>query len=171
MGARIDSFPRSNGFLTISSNVKITICAIGRLKTGPERDIWERYCKRLRWPLKIIELEERKKLSGKEIKRLEGKLLINAIPPGTLVVALDERGKSYSSGDFANQLSSWNDMGRGLTFLIGGPNGIDQPTLDKAELIISFGAATWPHMFARILLIEQLYRAEQILAGNPYHRD
>ena len=93
------------------------------------------------------------------------------MPAGALVVALDERGKSYSSGDFANQLSSWNAMGRGLTFLIGGPNGIEQSTLDKANLMMSFGAATWPHMLARILLIEQLYRAEQILAGNPYHRD
>ena len=151
--------------------MKITICAIGRLKAGPERNLWERDCNRLRWPVKIIELEERKKVSAPELKRLEGILLTNAMPAGAVVVALDERGKSYSSGDFANQLSSWNAMGRGLTFLIGGPNGTEQSTLDKANLIMSFGAATWPHMLARILLIEQLYRAEQILAGNPYHRD
>ena len=151
--------------------MKITICAIGSLKAGPERNLWERYCNLLRWPVKIIELEARKKVSAAELTRLEGILLTNAIPAGALVVALDERGKSYSSGDFANQLSSWNAMGRGLTFLIGGPNGTEQSTLDKANLMMSFGAATWPHMLARILLIEQLYRAEQILAGNPYHRD
>ena len=150
--------------------MKITVCAIGRLKAGPERDLWERYYIRLRCPLKIIELEERKKVPAVELKRLEGTLLTGAIPTGALVVALDERGKSFSSNDFANQISSWNDMGRNLTFLIGGSNGIDQSTLDNAHLTMSFGKATWPHMLARILLIEQLYRAEQILAGTPYHR-
>lgn len=105
-----------------------------------------------------------------ELKRLEGALLTDAIPASTLVIALDKGGKSFSSSDFANQLSSWNDMGQNLTFLIGGSNGIDQSTLDNAHLQMSFGTATWPHMLARILLIEQLYRAEQILAGTPYHR-
>tara|TARA_B100001123_G_scaffold412874_1_gene510652 strand:- start:99 stop:554 length:456 start_codon:yes stop_codon:yes gene_type:complete len=151
--------------------VKITVCAIGRLKAGPERDLWERYSIRLRCPLKIIELEARKKVSAAVLKRLEGTLLTDAIPAGTLVVALDERGKSFSSSAFANQLTSWNDMGRNLTFLIGGSNGIDQSILDNAHLTMSFGTATWPHMLARILLIEQLYRAEQILTGTPYHRD
>ena len=150
--------------------MKITVCAIGRLKAGPEKDLWERYRIRLRCPLKIIELEERKKVSAMELKRLEGALLTDAIPASTLVIALDKGGKSFSSSDFANQLSSWNDMGQNLTFLIGGSNGIDQSTLDNAHLQMSFGTATWPHMLARILLIEQLYRAEQILAGTPYHR-
>ena len=146
--------------------MKITICAIGRLKIGPELGLWEKYSSRIRWPLKIIELEERKKASPSEIKRLEGVLLSKA-----LVVALDQRGDSFSSQTFAAKMSLWNNQGQSLVFLIGGANGLEKCICDKAQMVLSFGKATWPHMLVRIMLIEQLYRTQEIIAGNPYHRD
>ena len=97
--------------------------------------------------------------------------LIAALPAGGMVVALDERGKSLTSPDFAGHVGRARDAGRGaFAFVIGGPDGLAGEVRARADLVLSFGALTWPHQLVRVLLAEQLYRAMTILAGHPYHR-
>ena len=151
--------------------MKLTICAIGRLKAGPERDLLEKYRRRISWPLEIAELEERRKLSAAELKKREGALIEHALPAGCIRVALDERGKSHSSREFAAKIGDWRDRGRDIAFMIGGADGLDAALRSGADAALSFGAATWPHQLARVMLVEQIYRAQEILAGHPYHRD
>jgi len=151
--------------------LKITIACIGRAGRGPERELYEHYAGRIRWPLALRELEERKKLPPAELIRREGELLLGAVPDKAVVVALDRRGKALDSAGFAQRLGRWRDDGVAeLGFLIGGADGHGEPLLKKASLILSFGAMTWPHLLARAMLAEQIYRAQQMLAGHPYHR-
>ena len=94
------------------------------------------------------------------------------MPKPATLIALDERGKSLSSRDFADRLGRWRDDGEDeIAFIIGGAGGLDKAILDRASLVLSLGPMTWPHQLARGLLLEQLYRGQQILAGHPYHRD
>ena len=151
--------------------MKLTICAIGRLKPGPEKDLLNRYAKRLRWSLNIVELEEKKKLSPVKLKQREGQLLADACPDGAVIVALDERGKQLSSLGFANKIGDSQDRGRDMAFLIGGADGLASDLRKRADFVLSLGSATWPHMLARVMLVEQIYRGQEILAGNPYHRE
>jgi 23S rRNA (pseudouridine1915-N3)-methyltransferase len=151
--------------------VKLTIAAIGRATRGPERDLYEHYASRIRWPLTLRELEEKKKLSAAQLVVREGELLLGAAPKGATVVALDRRGKVVDSEAFARRLENWRDNGTAdVAFLIGGADGHGEALLKRANLAISFGAMTWPHLLARAMLAEQLYRAQQLLAGHPYHR-
>lgn len=120
----------------------------------------------------LKELDVRKKLSGPELKQAEADLLLNAVPNGAVVVALDERGKTMGSRDFAGKIGQWQDRGVGdIAFIIGGADGLDETVRQRADLLISFGAMTWPHMLVRPMLAEQLFRADAILSGHPYHRD
>ena len=151
--------------------MKLTICAIGRLKPGPEKDLLNRYAKRLRWSLNIVELEEKKKLPPVKLKQREGQLLADACPDGAVIVALDERGKQLSSLGFANKIGDSQDRGRDMAFLIGGADGLASDLRKRADFVLSLGSATWPHMLARVMLVEQIYRGQEILAGNPYHRE
>lgn len=101
----------------------------------------------------------------------EGEALLAALPDGGRVVALDERGRSEASEAFATRLGRWRDDGvRTVGFIIGGADGLDDAVRKKADLVLSFGAFTWPHMLVRAMLAEQIYRAQSILAGHPYHR-
>ena len=101
----------------------------------------------------------------------EGEALLAAVPDGARIVALDERGKSQTSEAFAKRLGIWRDDGvRAVAFLIGGADGLDESLRKRADMVVSFGALTWPHMLVRALLAEQLYRAHTILTGHPYHR-
>ncbi len=151
--------------------MKLTIACIGRAGRGPERDLYEHYAGRIRWPLTLRELEEKKKLPPAELVRREGALLLSAVPDRAVLVALDRRGKVVDSEAFAQRLSRWRDDGvADLAFLIGGADGHGEPLLQKASLVLSFGAMTWPHLLARAMLAEQIYRAQQLLAGHPYHR-
>jgi 23S rRNA (pseudouridine1915-N3)-methyltransferase len=151
--------------------VKLTIACIGRAGRGPERDLYEHYAGRLRWPLTLRELEEKKKLPPPELVRREGELLLGAVPDKAVLVALDRRGKVLDSETFARRLARWRDDGvADVAFLIGGADGHGEPLLHKAALVVSFGAMTWPHLLARAMLAEQIYRAQQLLAGHPYHR-
>jgi len=151
--------------------VRLLIAAVGRLKTGPLADLQSEYVKRLSEPIEIKEVEERRSLSPAERKVREGQLLLAALPEGALVIALDERGKSLASAGFAERLQRWRVEGvKALAFVIGGADGLAQPVVQRAGFTLSLGAMTWPHLLARILLLEQLYRAQQILAGHPYHR-
>ena len=151
--------------------MKLTVCAVGRLKSGPERDLLEKYRRRITWALNIVEIEERRRLLAAELKRRECALLEQAVPAGCVRVVMDERGKSLTSREFADKLGNWRDQARDVAFMIGGPGGLDSDLRQSADATISFGAATWPHQLARAMLVEQIYRAQEILAGHPYHRD
>jgi len=150
--------------------LKLTIAAIGRAGRGPERDLYEHYAGRIRWPLTLRELEEKKKLPPPELVKREGELLLQAVPEGSLLVALDRRGKMLDTEAFARHLAHWRDDSMSVAFVIGGADGHGQALLKKAALTLSFGAMTWPHLLARAMLAEQIYRAQQLLAGHPYHR-
>lgn len=151
--------------------MRVTICAVGRLKAGAERDLIDKYAKRIQWPLDIVEIEERRKLSPAELKQREGDLIAAALPDRAIRIAMDERGDALASTSFAEKMGNWRDQGRDVAFLIGGAGGLAPELRDTADLALSFGKATWPHMLARAMLVEQLYRAQEILAGHPYHRE
>ncbi len=141
-------------------------------KAGPERALFEHYAGRIAFALELREIEEKKKLKSQALKKREGELLLAQVPDGAVVVALDEAGKTLSSAAFAEKLRIWRDHGvKDVAFIIGGADGLDGAVKKRADLVISFGAQTWPHLLVRGLLAEQLYRAECILAGHPYHRE
>ena len=152
--------------------MRTTILAIGKWKKGPEQALFETYCKRMRPSPQLKELEVRKKIIGEELQRAEADLLLSSVPKGAVIVALDERGKNLTSRQFAQKMEAWQDQGRGdLAFIIGGADGLDESVRAKADLLVSFGAMTWPHMLVRPMIAEQLFRAHTILTGHPYHRD
>jgi 23S rRNA (pseudouridine1915-N3)-methyltransferase len=154
--------------------MRILIGAVGRFKAGPTRDLFEDYRKRLTWPVELKEVEEKRALPETQLKAREAELLLAALPRerGDLVlVALDENGQNLGSEAFAGRIGRWRDEGRGtLAFLIGGAAGHGTAVLEAAHLKLALGAMTWPHLLVRGMLAEQLYRAQQILAGHPYHR-
>ena len=151
------------------------LCAVGRLRSGPERELIADYVQRFDRTGRALSLGpftehevEDKKNAG---MGAEAELLARAIPAGAVLVTLDERGKLISSPEFAAQLARWRDGGRqDVAFVIGGADGIDPALRAKADFSISFGAMIWPHMLVRVMLAEQLYRAANILSGGPYHR-
>ena len=135
------------------------IVARGKIGRSPEADLVDRYLKRIQWPTKITELPER---GGNE----------PALTGNSVVVVLDERGKSVSSTDLAKMLEGWRDDGkREARFMIGAHDGHGEEQRQRADLLLSFGAATWPHLLVRAMLAEQLFRATSILANHPYHRE
>mgnify|MGYP000630770566 CR=1 FL=1 len=155
--------------------MRVHICAVGRMRSGPERALIDDYLTRFDrsgrglglGPLTSHEVEDTK---GGGMTA-ESVLLDRAIPKGAVICTMDERGKLLSSPDFADKLAGWRDAGRGdLAFVIGGADGIDPALRAKADFSLSFGKMVWPHMLARAMLCEQLYRAASILAGSPYHR-
>jgi 23S rRNA (pseudouridine1915-N3)-methyltransferase len=155
--------------------MRLHVCAVGRLRAGPERDLVDDYlqrCDRTGRPLglgPVTEHEVEDKRGGG--MAAEGELLSRTLPAGAALVVLDERGKTLSSPEFATQLALWRDSGRqDAAFMIGGADGIDPAVRSRADLAISFGRMVWPHMLVRVMLAEQLYRATTILAGGPYHR-
>ncbi|HEV8391049.1 MAG TPA: 23S rRNA (pseudouridine(1915)-N(3))-methyltransferase RlmH [Dongiaceae bacterium] len=158
--------------------MKLRILAVGRARSGPESALIAEYQKRLHWPLAIEEVEEKRPLSGAELKAREGALLQAAIDRAAkaggkpILVALDERGKMLGSRDFAARLKAWEEQGAPeILFLLGGADGLAPEIRDQATFVLSLGQMTWPHLLARAMLVEQIYRAQQILAGHPYHRD
>ena len=135
------------------------IVARGRIGHSPEAELVERYLARISWPTRITELPDR---GGK----------MPPLPSGSITVMLDEKGKGLGSLAFAGQLGRWRDDGiREARFLIGAADGFDDAERARADLLLNFGAMTWPHMLARAMLAEQLWRAVSILAGHPYHRE
>ena len=151
--------------------MQITIAAVGRMKFSPAALQWEDYRKRLAWPISLKEVEERKKLPEPQMILREAELLSAAVPADALLIALDPGGKSLSSEAFAGQMQRWMNGGRPqFAFVIGGAGGLAGALLAQAGFKLSLGAMTWPHMLARVMLIEQLYRAQCILTKHPYHR-
>jgi len=151
--------------------MKIWLAAVGRARAGAARDLYEEYARRMTWPLALKEVEVRKRAPPGELKRLEAELLLAAIPNAAMIVALDERGTALSSERFAERLGNWRDGGvSDVAFLIGGADGHGEAVGKRADLMLALGPMTWPHLMVRAMLAEQLYRAQQILAGHPYHR-
>jgi 23S rRNA (pseudouridine1915-N3)-methyltransferase len=151
--------------------MRLHVIAVGRLKGGPHEALARYYAERIAWPLTLRDVEEKRPLSASEIREREGALLLAAAPPRATLVALDARGQTLTSEAFAERLQRWRDSGiDDLAFLIGGAEGLADAVRQKAHLVLSLGAMTWPHLLARGMLLEQLYRAQQILAGHPYHR-
>ena len=135
------------------------IVARGKIGRSPEADLVDRYLKRVTWPVRLTELSER---AGK----------LPELPANGVSIVLDERGTPLSSTDLAKKLESWRDAGkREARFLIGAADGHDEEQRRSADLLLSFGSATWPHLLARAMLAEQLFRATSILANHPYHRE
>ena len=123
-------------------------------------------------PPAILELEEKRRLPPPELKAREAELILAALPTGARLVALDQRGSEWSSREFADRLRAWRDRGSSaIAFAIGGAEGLGAAVIERADVVLSLGAMTWPHLLCRCMLLEQLYRAQQILAGHPYHRD
>ena len=157
--------------------MRVTIAAVGRFgggrgKGAGARALFDDYAGRLSVPLALKSCEEKRPLAVPERKRREAELLFKLVPKSALVVALDRRGKVFSSADFARLLESWRNRGiKDVCFLVGGADGLDDSALPKAALVLSLGPMTWPHLLVPVLLAEQLFRAESILAGHPYHRE
>ncbi|QHI94951.1 23S rRNA (pseudouridine(1915)-N(3))-methyltransferase RlmH [Aristophania vespae] len=145
------------------------LIAVGRLKDGAERDLLTRYQKRLRPKLDLVEVPQAKG-AALEQKRREADSLLAACPDNAFIVALDEGGRNLSSTEFAANLQNWTVSGKEICFLIGGAEGLDSAVTHRADLLISFGSMTWPHMLVRVLLAEQIFRAQCINNGHPYHR-
>jgi 23S rRNA (pseudouridine1915-N3)-methyltransferase len=123
-------------------------------------------------PVAIVELEVRQRLPSAALKAREAALILDALPARARLIALDERGAMWSSRGLADQLAAWRGQGVAeLAFAIGGADGLGVEVLDRADTTLSLGPMTWPHLLARCMLLEQLYRAQQILARHPYHRE
>jgi len=153
--------------------MRILVAAVGRARGGPARELFEDYRRRIAWPVALSEVEERRKLPPERLRAREAELLLAALPKAKelRVVALDERGRTFDSAGFAARLAAWRDEGvSDIAFLIGGAEGHGEAVRARADLVLSLGAMTWPHLLVRGLLAEQLYRAQQILSGHPYHR-
>lgn len=155
--------------------MKLSICAVGKLRRGPELDLVTDYLARATksgaqmglGPIETREVEDKRNIG----MRAEAELLDAAIPKGHARVMLDERGKVMSSPDFSRWLAGQRDQGQpGVAFVIGGADGLEPGFRTTADLSLSFGKMVWPHMLVRVMLAEQIYRAVSILAGAPYHR-
>lgn len=155
--------------------MRLTIAAVGRLRAGPEFELVRDYIGRAETagrgmglgPVTLSEIDERKARSQAQ----QSAALLQAVPAGAAAIALDERGKTMTSPDFANLLAVLRDRGAPkCVFLIGGADGHDAALRGRADRLLSFGPMVWPHMLARVMLAEQIYRAVSILGRSPYHR-
>ena len=151
----------------------IIISAIGKLKkSAPEYELMCSYLKRLKWSVEMKEYEAKKALTGTALKNAEADLLLSNIPRKAKRVVLDEHGDTLSSREFAGRLRAWQNNGTDtVAFFIGGADGHGQAVKESADLTLSFGRMTLPHFLMRVVLTEQIYRAQTILDGHPYHRD
>lgn len=157
----------------------ITLAAVGRLKAGPDRELYERFAGRigaagrgLGLSFNLREISESRAGTASARKDQEAAAILEAAPAGAILVALDEGGRAMESRAFAAHIGNWRDSGgTNVIFAIGGADGHGSAVLERATLRLAFGAMTWPHQLVRIMLAEQLYRAVTILSGHPYHRD
>ncbi|WP_131118439.1 23S rRNA (pseudouridine(1915)-N(3))-methyltransferase RlmH [Lichenihabitans psoromatis] len=159
--------------------MKIVLLAVGRMKTGPERELMTRYMERAQaigrsvglTAIAVRELDESRARSSTERKREEGRAILAECPSEVHIVALDERGASLGSEAFAGKLGVMRDAGTdAVAIVIGGADGLSEDVRARAALCLCYGAATFPHQIVRVLAAEQIYRACTILAGHPYHR-
>jgi 23S rRNA (pseudouridine1915-N3)-methyltransferase len=151
--------------------MQVIIAAIGRDRAGPTRDLFEDYCQRTPWPIRLVEITPRSSGPSERRLREEADRLLQAVPPSAVLIALDEAGRQMDSAGLARRIARWQEEHGTLAFVIGGPDGLAKNVLDQAETTIAFGRMTWPHRLVRVMLAEQIYRASTILSGHPYHRD
>lgn len=145
------------------------LIAVGRLRPGPEAELFARYNARLRPKLTVTEVVEGQG-APPEAKRREAEALLAALPGPALAVALDLGAPGPSSEELARQLERWLGQSRPPCFIVGGAEGLDAAVLARADHVLSLGPMTWPHLLVRVMLAEQLFRAQSILSGHPYHR-
>ena len=145
------------------------LIAVGRLRQGPEAELFARYNARLRPRIEVFEVAEAPG-SATEAKRREGTALLAALPANAYAVALDLAGATPDSEGFSRDLGRWLEQSRPLCFLIGGPEGLDGTVIARADAVLSLSRLTWPHRLVRVLLAEQIFRARAIAANHPYHR-
>ena len=151
--------------------MRIIVAAVGRGGADPGQALFDHYARRITFPLQLKEVAVKRALEGAVLMKAEGDLLLGALPAGTTRVALDARGRALDSGAFAKKLGDWRDQGvRDLGFVIGGADGLDASVTKGANLVLSLGPMIWPHLLVRGMLAEQVYRAQCILSGHPYHR-
>lgn len=159
--------------------MRISVFAVGRMKSGPERELADRYLDRFKKTgaalglefSSVTEIVESRAQQAELRKQEESAQLLKALDAGGVLVLLDERGKTMASEAFASSIAKFRDEGkRQLLLAIGGPDGHDAALRERADLVLALGAMTWPHQVVRILIAEQLYRATTILSGHPYHR-
>ncbi|MEJ1119555.1 23S rRNA (pseudouridine(1915)-N(3))-methyltransferase RlmH [Phyllobacterium sp. CCNWLW109] len=159
--------------------MRISVFAVGRMKSGPERELADRYLDRFKKTgaslglefSSVTEIVESRAQQADLRKQEESAQLLKALDAGGVLVLLDERGKTMASEVFASSIAKFRDEGkRQLLLAIGGPDGHDAALRERADLVLALGAMTWPHQIVRILVAEQLYRATTILSGHPYHR-
>lgn len=159
--------------------MRVVVIAVGRLKSGPERELVDRYGQR------FLDLSRRLGFRGLDIHEVpesraqetpvrmaeEAAAIARLIPDDAVAIALDEKGKTLTSTAFAEQLGRWRDESTAnIVFVIGGADGLSPELRRRLQMTLAFGSATWPHQLVRIMLLEQIYRAATILAGHPYHR-
>jgi len=144
----------------------LMIVAVGAMKDRAQRSLFDHYAE----GVAVKEVEEKRKVPGAELKRREAEHIRKAIPKDALIVALDRRGQTLASEELAARLQRWQAQKKSVAFLIGGAEGLDDALRAEADFVLSFGPNTWPHMLVRIMLAEQLYRAQAIISGHPYHR-
>ena len=145
------------------------LIAVGRLRDGPEAELFARYNARLRPRFALAEIAEARG-APVEVKRREAASLLSALPADAFAVVLDMAGDAPDSAEFARILDRWLTLARPVCFLLGGAEGLDASVLARADYKLSLGRLTWPHFLARAMLAEQVYRARSIAAGHPYHR-
>lgn len=159
--------------------MKLLLVGVGRLKSGPERELVARYAERCAaggrkiglTAFDLREIEESRARRPEDRKAEEAAALRAFLPAGAKIICLDERGKTLDSEAFAARIGEWRDASAPVCALvIGGPDGLDPEFRARADLVLAFGAMTWPHQLVRALAAEQLFRAMTILAGHPYHR-
>lgn len=151
--------------------LKIDIIAVGKLKKGALFELSQDYISRINWTLKTIEVES-KSTEPKAVKLDEARKISEHIENNAFVIVMDEKGNGLRSLDFANTIQNLQDTGEShIQFIIGGADGLTDEIRGRANLLLSFGQQTWPHMLVRAMLLEQIYRAQQILIGHPYHRE
>lgn len=148
--------------------MKIKILAVGKIKKSPMADMCDEYIKRMTWKVELKEIDSPKGATS----AIEAPLIDRQLPPEAFIIALDERGETLSSPEFAKKIEKWPLQApmNEIYFVIGGADGLTPEIRKRAKFLMSFGKQTWPHMLVRVMLLEQIYRAQQIIAGHPYHR-
>ena len=158
--------------------MRLLIAAVGRLKQGPERDLFRHYLERIEMagsklglaPVTVIEVPESRGPTAAARTAAEAMVMLGKVPPSHKLVCLDRQGEDLGSAEFAGAISKYRDTGApGLAFLVGGAEGLAPEVLARADLKLSLGRMTLPHQLARVVLLEQLFRAHKILAGESYH--
>lgn len=151
--------------------LKIDIIAVGRLRNGPFFDLYQDYSKRIKWSVSLYEIESKQK-DPMAVQLEEAKKIQEHIKDSAFLIIMDEKGNGLRSLDFAQTIENLQNTGEShIQFVIGGADGLTDAVKGQANLLLSFGQQTWPHMLARVMLLEQIYRAQQILVGHPYHRE